>query len=220
MKGWGSSWCVPSCDVFSCKCLTQLRGDRASPEWFALEQAPELCLSIGWHKCWCLTAWCKQEQCLVLHLVIVVPETCDWKPNIMISMDREHVSDRDTCSREIFFLASVCSPLTTAGGVLRSVTNKSSSYREVRQVPVLLQDRKTFLFPPGLLQEESTVGWEPFINWVNFPLPVSPKIWNWGIKPVRLALFVRTRYFFSGDYTEILISFWVSKHPPPCYHSI
>lgn len=79
-------------------------------------------------------------------------------------MDREHVSDRDTCSREIFFLASVCSPLTTAGGVLRSVTNKSSSYREVRQVPVLLQDRKTFLFPPGLLQEESTVGWEPFIN--------------------------------------------------------
>lgn len=65
----------------------------------------------------------------------------------MISMDREHVSDRDTCSRD-FFLALVCSPLTTAGGVLRSVTNKSFYYREVRQVPVLLQDRKTLAISP------------------------------------------------------------------------
>ena len=60
MKGWGNSWCAPSSDVFSFKCLTQLRGDQASPEWFALEQAPELFLSLEWQKCWYMVTWCLQ----------------------------------------------------------------------------------------------------------------------------------------------------------------
>lgn len=85
-KGWGNSWCVPSPDALCFKCLTQLRGDQASPEWFALEQAPEISLSPGWHKCWYLATGCQWETTKVLHWVITV-----------------QVSDRGTCcARELF----------------------------------------------------------------------------------------------------------------------
>lgn len=129
-------------------------------------------------------------------------------------MDREHVSDRDTCSREIFFLASVCSPLTTAGGVLRSITNKSFSYREVRQVPVLLQDRKTLAISPWPPPGGVYCGLRTIYQLSQLPSPSKPKDLKLRHQTCEIGSFCKDKiFFFRGLYRNfnLVLSFKTSS---------
>lgn len=61
-----------------------------------------------------------------------------------------------------------------------------------------------WLSPRSLLQENTaSLLWveKPLVNWVNFSFLVSPKIWNWRVRPQHLWDWLfKNKKFFKGLY--------------------